>query len=533
MSRRRKWILWSAASVLVILAGLFGAGFYLSRRFEPFLREQTIAYLEGRFHAKVALASLRIRMPLKSPLDLLFHAGKGIKVRVNGGTLDIRLESMPEAPSILRMRKFDFDVDLDALLESKAVVNHVNLEGFEVNVPPKRDRTKVAGSLRADEPADGAKPSKLDVTIQDVHASGSTLTILPKEATKAPLVFQIHELRLSTGGHEAPMKYEAELTNAKPPGLIHCTGTIGPWVASGPSDTPLTGHYTFDNADLGVFKGIAGTLASTGDFAGTLDEITVDGETRVPDFRLTMSGNRMPLTTKYHAIVDGTNGNTRLEPVDAMLGATALTVRGSVVRNAGATGKTVDLRARMPAGRLENVLLLAMKGDKPMMKGGIKLNCRVLLPPGKGEIADRLGLKGSFELVDALFTSPDVQEGLDSLSRRAQGQPQNEEIDEIPSQMAGQFEMAGGRIDFPALQFAIPGAKVDLKGNYVFHTQLLDFRGTARMDARLSQMMKSGWKRLVLKTVDPFFAKDGYGMVAKIKITGTRDKPSFGLDRGH
>jgi hypothetical protein len=43
--------------------------------------------------------------------------------------------------------------------------------------------------------------------------------------------------------------------------------------------------------------------------------------------------------------------------------------------------------------------------------------------------------------------------------------------------------------------------------------------------------MVSKWKRWALKPVDPFFARQGYGTVAKIKIEGSREKPKFGLDR--
>ena len=43
---------------------------------------------------------------------------------------------------------------------------------------------------------------------------------------------------------------------------------FGPWVAAEPTDTPLDGVYDFKNADLSVFKGIAGHLDSTGKFAG-------------------------------------------------------------------------------------------------------------------------------------------------------------------------------------------------------------------------------------------------------------------------
>ncbi len=48
------------------------------------------------------------------------------------------------------------------------------------------------------------------------------------------------------------MKYDAILTNAKPPGEIHSKGTFGPWATAEPGDTPLTGEYDFKGADLGV-----------------------------------------------------------------------------------------------------------------------------------------------------------------------------------------------------------------------------------------------------------------------------------------
>ena len=73
------------------------------------------------------------------------------------------------------------------------------------------------------------------------------------------------------------MKYDAALTNAKPPGEILSKGTFGPWAAEEPGDTPVSGEYDFRDADLSVFKGIAGTLASTGDFDGSLSSLSVHG----------------------------------------------------------------------------------------------------------------------------------------------------------------------------------------------------------------------------------------------------------------
>jgi hypothetical protein len=37
----------------------------------------------------------------------------------------------------------------------------------------------------------------------------------------------------------------------------------------------------------------------------------------------------------------------------------------------------------------------------------------------------------------------------------------------------------------------------------------------------------------VLKPVDPFFAKDGAGTLLSIAVTGSREDPKFGRDRGN
>ena len=75
------------------------------------------------------------------------------------------------------------------------------------------------------------------------------------------------------------------------------------------------------------------------------------------------------------------------------------------------------------------------------------------------------------------------------------------------------------------------GADVRLHGQFALKGEDLDFRGIVRLDATLSQT-QTGFKSLVLKLADPFFKKDGAGAVIPIKITGTRDHPSFGLAFG-
>jgi hypothetical protein len=56
----------------------------------------------------------------------------------------------------------------------------------------------------------------------------------------------------------------------------------------------------------------------------------------------------------------------------------------------------------------------------------------------------------------------------------------------------------------------------------------MDFRGTARLVAKVSQTT-TGWKSFLLKAVDPIFKRKNVGAEIPIRITGTPDKPSFGL----
>jgi hypothetical protein len=75
----------------------------------------------------------------------------------------------------------------------------------------------------------------------------------------------------------------------------------------------------------------------------------------------------------------------------------------------------------------------------------------------------------------------------------------------------------------------VPGAVIDLKGSYGVEGGKLDFAGTAKMDATVSEMV-GGWKGLLLKPVDRYFQKSGSGTEVPIHIGGTRENPQFGFD---
>ena len=77
MARKKRWLLWISVPLLLILVGVAIAARVLSRRIEPFIREQTVEYLRQRFDSDVEIGSLHVSMPIGSPLGVLLRRGRG------------------------------------------------------------------------------------------------------------------------------------------------------------------------------------------------------------------------------------------------------------------------------------------------------------------------------------------------------------------------------------------------------------------------------------------------------------------------
>ena len=335
-------------------------------------------------------------------------------------------------------------------------------------------------------------------------------------------------------GPNAPWNYDATLVNAIPRGDIHATGTFGPWVNESPGDSTVTGKYTFEHADLNTIKGIGGMLSSVGEFRGQLNRIEVDGTTETPDFSLDTANHMMPLHTEFHAIVDGTSGDTYLQPVNARLGGSDFTCSGAVI-NVKGKGHIIDLDAHVPDGRIQDFLELAVKTQPVVMTGRVGMKTKLHIRPGKESVTQRIGLNGRFALRRIHFTNPEVQDKVDMLSLRAQGEAKEAKpgAEDVWSQMNGQFVMQNSRLQFKELNFTLPGGKVRLAGVYSLDGNEFNFSGNVRTQAKVSQMVASWWKSLLLKPVNPLFIRRRCGCGDSGQVTGTKGAPKFGLDLHH
>lgn len=523
---KKRWLIWSLAAVGLAFLAVIVATYYAVRHFEPFIREQAIRYLRERFNSDVELKALHVHMPRRPTLALLRNRGRGAKIAVDGEGLSMWFGGSRDQPPLFSIQRVAFIVDLGTLAEGRQVVDSVTINGVEINIPPKGSRPH----LPAGAGPDRSEEARARVLIKMARIDNGVLVIRPKDKKRNALRFEVASLRLTSIGPGQPMSFDAALTIPKPPGQVLTKGVLGPWAASEPGDTPLNGAYTFENADLGIFNGIAGTLNSSGKFDGTLDSVHARGEANVPDFRLKMTGTPVPLNTSFEVLVDGTNGNTVLQPVKARLGKTAFTTTGAVIKHEDQERRTIDLKVSMPNGDLRDVLRLAVKGS-PFMEGRIALNTAIRIPPLSSRVKQKLVLDGRFNVRDAKFLRSTIQSQLDSLSRHGQGQPENQEIDEVLSNMRGSFRLQNQIMTFRSLSFGVPGADVDLSGDYDMAADKLDFHGALKLQAKVSQTV-TGWKRIILKPVDPLFSRNGAGTFLKIKVDGGAHQPKFGLDGG-
>lgn len=518
MPRRRGKILrWVFIALAVVIAILALTVDLVIKRAQPMLRARVVDTLSSRFKSRVDLADLSVWIA-----DGVHVEGKGLKIF---GATDPN-PSAPGVQPLLDIGEFRFSAGLWDLFRVPMHVDAVFVSRMSMNIPPKADRGQIGDMHRGS--------GKISIAVDHFICTDTKLIINTDKPGKEPLEFDIRDLRMKDIGPGNPLLFDAMLTNPKPVGDIQSKGSFGPLNEENPRDTNVKGDYSFTHADLGTLKGIAGILSSTGQYSGTLGRIEVSGQTETPDFRIAVSGHPVPLHTDFHAIVDGTDGDTYLQPVNAKLLQSSFTARGKVVRVIG-RGHDIELNVTLGQARIQDLLQLGVKTEPPIMTGTVKMTTKLSLPPGDPDVAQRLKLNGNFHIPNARFTNQKVQDRIDSLSLRSQGEAklaqQNPDVT-IPSDLRGKFVLGEGQLSFSSLQFVVPGTHASVTGQYTLDGKIFDFHGVLRLDAKLSQMT-TGWKSILLKPVDPFFQKHGAGAEIPFKITGTNTEPHFGLDLHH
>lgn len=519
MTRRRVVL----AAVVILLAG---TALFLTwvTRATPTVRDRVVDALNARFASKVDIASLQVSV---WPRPHIW--GNALVLRHNGRT---------DVPPLITIERFDSGAGFRGLLRTPLHLHDVNVEGLDIRIPPGGlDGDAGPDTDEPQRPKDLPPPMRAAVSvapspilIDTFRSRQARLEIASHRRNRLPRIFDIENLVMNDFGAAEGSRFHAGLVNPIPRGRIETSGTFGPWNAQEPDLTPIRGEYAFKKANLDDIKGIGGTLSSVGTYSGVFERVDVVGQTETPDFSIDLAGRAVPLTTQFHAIVDGTNGDTWLERVQATLADTTIIAKGAVVRTQNVKGRRVSLDLHIQQGRIEDLMRLAVKTAATPLIGRIDLDTAFLLPQGDADVVDRLQLNGRFKLAQAHFTSVDVQKKINLVSSRGTG---DEEADgtghSVVSNLQGRFALSGARLTFSDLTFAVPGAVVQLSGTYGLRDESMEFSGYFLTDATLADMT-SGVKSMLARLAQPFFRRKGGGSKIPIRISGTRSNPTFGLD---
>src|SRR5882724_849207 len=362
------------AAVFVAALILLAAAYSRKRDAELRTRDWIVQELEARFQSNVELED--------------FHVNVFPRMQVSGEGLSIHYRNRPETTPMMRIEKFSFEMGFWGIFRAPHRIGRIHIQRMVITVPPRQPQSGPAP------PPIENRPIPL-VTAAEIECERTVLLVFSNKPGKDPLDWEIHRLVLTEVGLNKSFFFRGTLTNAKPKGEIATRGQFGPWDIDDPGATPVLGSYGFEKADLGPFPGIAGILSSTGEFKGQLDTLEVEGQTTTPDFSLDRVGKPVPLHTDFSATVDGTNGDTLLHPVHALLGESVIVANGSVVNMPERNGHQITLDVTTPKARIEDILQLAINSDKPFLRGPVDIQAKLSLPPGKVKVIDKMKLDGN------------------------------------------------------------------------------------------------------------------------------------------
>jgi hypothetical protein len=496
--RRRAFEITAAA-----IAGLIFAGASLIAAKWPFTADKVQMELAAATSSNVKIRSFRVRY---------FPPGCVI------GGLEVRQDGKSDGPPLFTAGRLEIRANYRGLLFKR--IEMMRLEDVHVDMAQRSRNFGRSSSSSSD-----------SATMAEVVVDRGVVEFPRRQQ---PLLFKIDRLTFGNFDRRKPITFHVTLENPLPPGQLAADGQFGPWISSDIAATHISGSYRFANANLSSLGGIAGTLSSQGSFEGPAKELRVQGTTNVPNYEVKSAGHPVHLRTEFQAKVNCTNGDVDLQSIRGEFEKTSFAVAGTVAGEANPRSKVAMLQVNDAGGRVEDWLRLLAPDATPPMTGPISFQARLKVPGGREPFLRRVWLAGDFELSEVAFTKEKSQRGADELSLRARGQKiPNDKValPNIVGSLSGHVELIDGVAHFSTLKFALPGAVANVHGTYSFVDESIDLHGHLRVDTKFSKT-EGGPKGLLTRATEALFARSrGDGEVLPVKMTGTYDHASYGLDK--
>jgi hypothetical protein len=424
-------------------------------------------------------------------------------------------------PALATVQRMTVEGQWSMLLFHPHLLYQIRLEGLHVQIPPAG--TKARG-MDFDDGVVDASQSKLQ--IETICADGTVLDFLRN--SNAPIRFhfpalQVHDLKAGQ-----PMTYALTVITPGPEGTVRAGGVMGPFRANNYATTPLSGSYSFRDADLSRLRGLAGNAQGGGRFRGNFSRIEIEGTAAIPDFRAG-DAHTVRLDAVYRVAVSGFNGDVQIESAGVRTGHSLINASGTV---AGSPRRTsVDFSTQ---GADVQDLLRMVETSEPAMTGKVNLKANAAFTAGPERFLERLQLNGAIEVSGLRFVSAQSRQKMDAFSARVRKDPEANQDNGGGSGEVSLAARSDTRFDrgiayFPDIEANLPGAAAQLRGTLNLLDAKVHLSGKVALQRGISHAA-TGWKSVLLKPLSPFFKKKDVGAVVPIEVTGTAGNPKVGAD---
>ena len=485
-SRTKKTLLIAIVIVLVLLI----SGAAVAQHYWPLTESKVQSDLADDTSAKVRFGSFH---------ETYFPLGC-----VAENVVFQRADSAP----IITIRRLVIRAYLSGMLRNH--VNVVRAEGMHILVSGSDlDRTRATGPH----------------SIVDRLLADDAVFEIRRSDPQRNMRFVFHKFMMQNLGGLGPVSFSAILDNPMPAGRLTMSGRFGPWNSAHSENTAVSGKYWFENADMSVFGGIAGTLSSTGNFNGTFQQIDIEGATEIPELEITKTRHSLPLKTRFSASVDSRNGNIVFDQVKAKFGRNDILAQGSI--GSGANGKrSANIDLRCARGRIEDVFYPFIHSPRSPLTGDVAFKMKVTIASGHEPFLETLDLSSDFQIHRARFTRAKTQDSLNKIAENPGQKTPNQTL----SDFQGSVNLNAGVAHFSWLSVHDQGASAVFHGNYNLIDESVRMFGNLKTATSLTKSSSGGISAVFAKVLEPFFKKKPHVTVVPVKIGGTYTRPSFGLN---
>jgi hypothetical protein len=431
--------------------------------------------------------------------------------------LTLRRKNAPDIPPIGTAKQLTVRGNWLDLLFFRKRVRLVDVEGLHVVLPAPGSRASKE-DFPAGSSADFAGPSTIVETLEMRNA------ILDIQHTDGPQSsYPIHDLTIHNVHEGEAAGFVVDMQNAKPTGRIQARGSFGPLNPKNLGATPLSGEFSFSDANLGEIGQLHGTLSARGKFSHSLASIEATASSDTPNFAVAR-GRPARVTGQVQCTVNGLNGDIVLHTIEVHTGETTIKAGGHIT----GSPKTTYLEMQVTKGRAQDLMQPFMHSRAPIV-GPVWLTSNARIAPAYPgtHFMQRLTVEGTFTVPAERLTNQHTETTLSAFSARAQGagsgkgspgNPESTDAD-VLSSLTGHVTIRNGVLTTQHVAFTTPGASADLNGTYAFANGAAHLTGDLRTEASLSHTA-TGFKSVLLKPLNPFFRRKHAGAQLPIAVTG-------------